>query len=245
MSQGSHVAIVVAAIAVFSSISWRHTHAAAPSDAERRIEQALAEQLRSPLDFVETPLSTVLTMIAEEFDIPIQFDEKALESVAQSPETEVSITISNVSLRSALEILLKGQENITYVIENEVLLITSEDEANTRLEVRVYRVDDLVRFDRGESQGQVDPDRVQALRRIIVTNVEKDSWADSEHGEGEICVYTSDLFVVTQTRRVHEQIDDVLAKLRDAAGRLSENPATVSIERPALDEHEQAEDDEG
>jgi hypothetical protein len=243
MSRSTNVVVTFASILLL--IGAGPLRAATPADAERRIDEVLASQLRSPLDFIETPIGTVMTAIAEEYDIPIQFDTMALEAVAQSRDTEVSITISNVSLRAALELLLKNVSDVTYLIDNEVLLITTEDEAQSRPEVRVYRVDDLVRFDRGELEGEIDPERVQALRRTIVTNVEKQSWADNKTGTGEICVYASDLFVVTQTRDVHDQIEDVLAKLRDAANRLSENPATVSIEKPVLDEHDQAEDDEG
>jgi hypothetical protein len=123
---------------------YRSVDLKSQGEAESRIYSALREQLRSPLDFVETPLSTVMTAISEEYDIPIQFDETALEAVAQSPETEVSITISNVTLRSALEILLKKVADVTYIIDNEVMLITTEDEATTRLQVKVYPVADLV-----------------------------------------------------------------------------------------------------
>jgi hypothetical protein len=243
MSRSTHVVVTIASI--LSLIGGGPLRAATPADAERRIDEALASQLRSPLDFVETPISTVMTAIAEEYDIPIQFDTMALDAVAQSPETEVSITISNVSLRAALELLLENVSDVTYLIDNEVLLITTKDEAQSRPEVRVYRVDDLVRHDRGELHGQIDPERVQSLRRIIVTNVDKESWADSKHGKGEICVFASDLFVVTQTRRVHDQIEEVLAKLRGAAATLSDRPAAVSTEQPVLDEHEQGEEDEG
>jgi hypothetical protein len=243
MSRGTHVAVIIASI--LSLVGGGPLRAATPADAEQRIDEVLASQLRSPLDFIETPISTVMTAIAEEYDIPIQFDTMALEAVAQSPETEVSITISNVSLRAALELLLKNVSDVTYLIDNEVLLITTEDEAQSRPEVRVYRVDDLVRYDRGELQGEIDPERVQALRRIIVTNVERQSWTDNKTGTGEICVFASDLFVVTQTRHVHDQIEDVLAKLRSATTGLSDSPATVSFEQPVLDEHGPAEDDEG
>jgi hypothetical protein len=244
MNKRRHVAVVAVALAILSSHVWRQVHAAAPADSERRIEKVLTERLRSPLDYVETPLSTVLTAISEEYDIAIQFDEKELEAVAQSNETEVSITISNVTLRSALEILLGNENDLTYVIDNEVLLITSLDGALSRLEVRIYQVEDLVRHDHGELQGQADPKRVQALRRILVTNVAKDSWSDNKTGKGEVCVFASNLFVVTQTRRVHEQIEDALSKLRDASAKPSDPTAASPIEDPALEEEEGAEDDE-
>jgi hypothetical protein len=123
---------------------WGSVDVKSPGEAESRIYSALREPLRSPLDFVETPLSTVMTAISEEYDIPIQFDTTALEAVAQSPETEVSITIGNVTLRSALEILLKNVADVTYIVDNEVMLITTEDEAQTHLQVKVYPVADLV-----------------------------------------------------------------------------------------------------
>src|SRR5690606_30199112 len=64
-------------------------------EAERRIYSALRQPLRSPLEFVETPLSQITTILAEDYEIPIQFDTTALDAVAASPETEVSINIAN------------------------------------------------------------------------------------------------------------------------------------------------------
>ena len=72
------------------------------------------------------------------------FDTAALEAVAASPDVEVTINISNVTLRSALELMLKEVEDLTYIVDNEVLLITTEEEADTRLQVKVYPVADLV-----------------------------------------------------------------------------------------------------
>jgi hypothetical protein len=237
--------LVIAIVLMLPFVVSGEIRAATPAEAERRIDAVLAKPLRSPLDFIEVPLSAVLTAISEEYDIPIQFDATALEAVAQSPETEVSITISNVSLGTALDLMLRNVSDVSYLIDNEVLLITTEDEVQSRPEVRVYRVDDLVRFDRGEFQGQVDSERVQALRRIIVTNVDKHSWSDNKTGTGEVCIFASDLLVVTQTRRVHDQIEDVLTKLRDATSKSSERPTTDAAEPAVLDEHEQAEDDGG
>ncbi len=112
--------------------------------AESDIYAALRGPLLSPLEFVETPLQQIMEAISDEYGIPIQFDTTALEAVAMSPETEVSVSVSNVSLRSAMEILLKNVDDVTYIIDNEVLLITTEDEASTRLQVKVYPVADLV-----------------------------------------------------------------------------------------------------
>ncbi|BBO31781.1 VWA domain-containing protein [Lacipirellula parvula] len=114
-------------------------------EAERRIYSALRQPLRAPISEVEAPLNQILQVLGEDYDIPIIFDNAALDAVAASPETEVSIEIANVTLKSALELILKNAgEDLTYIVDNEVLLITTQEEAEKRLQVRVYPVADLV-----------------------------------------------------------------------------------------------------
>ena len=112
-----------------------------------RIEAALDEQLKSPLQYEDQPLNEVIDTLQEEYDIPILFDVAALEEVAIAPETEVTINLRDISLRSALNLMLRqpGLEDLTVVIDEEVLLITTEEKANEKLTVEVYRVDDLIR----------------------------------------------------------------------------------------------------
>lgn len=186
-----------------------------PRSAEERIELQLKQPLETPLEFVETPLNGVMEAISDEYDIPIQFDIAALDAVAQTPETEVSMNVRNVTLRSALDLIFRGTEDLTYIVDNEVLLITTEDEANFRLEVRVYRVDDLLVADSGVGlvgiAGDADYD---SLVDLIVANVERQSWSENGTGQGEIRPFAPGMLVVSQTRRVHEQIDSLLTDLR-------------------------------
>ncbi|MCA9231331.1 MAG: VWA domain-containing protein, partial [Planctomycetales bacterium] len=118
----------------------------ASSKAEERIQTALREPLKAPLEFVDQPLVDVVAQLVEEYQIPIQFDNSALNEVAISTDTEVNASLSNISLRSALNLMLKaeGLEGLTYVIDEEVLLITTEDRANETLTTKVYPVADLV-----------------------------------------------------------------------------------------------------
>ncbi len=113
-------------------------------EAESRIFEALRKPLISPLQFPQTPLNTIMGLISDEYDIPIVFDTAALDAVAVSPDQEIDVDIGGVTLRSALDLMLKQVEDLTYVVDNEVLLITTEDEANTKLQVKVYPVADLV-----------------------------------------------------------------------------------------------------
>ncbi|QDT72177.1 VWA domain-containing protein [Lacipirellula limnantheis] len=115
-------------------------------EAERRIYGALRQPLRAPLEFVATPLNQVTQVLSEDYSIPIVIDTAALDAVASSPEVEINFSIGNVTLKSALELMLKsaGEGDLTYIVDNEVLLITTQEEAEKRLQVRVYPVADLV-----------------------------------------------------------------------------------------------------
>jgi len=125
---------------------WNSVDLSSRSKAEERIQEALRETLKTPLSYDAEQLNIILESIADEYDIPVIFDKAALDEVAISPESEVSINLRNVSLRSALNHMLRepGLEDLTYVIDDEVLLITTEEKANETLKVKVYPVADLV-----------------------------------------------------------------------------------------------------
>ncbi len=119
----------------------------ARSKSEERIQAILREPLKAPLDYEDEPLIDVLQQLQEEYEIPIQIDTAALDELAISPETEVTAAgLRNISLRSALNLMLRqpGLEDLTYVFDQEVLLITTIEKANETLQVKVYPVADLV-----------------------------------------------------------------------------------------------------
>lgn len=112
--------------------------------AEQRINRALSDPLNSlGLEFQGAPLSEVVSFLREEYNIEVQLDLQALDDLGLSPDDPIDVNLRNISLRSALRIMLR-QLDLTYVISDEVLLITSEEEALTRLQVKVYPVADLV-----------------------------------------------------------------------------------------------------
>ena len=184
--------------------------------AERRIEAALDLPLRAPLEFIETPLNQVTQVISEDYEIPILFDIAALDAVASSPEVEVSIAIGNITLRSALDLMLRnaGAEDLTYIIDSEVLLITTHEEAEKRLETRVYRIDDLVVDDQSDASWGYDADFDQLIDVIIAT-VDHESWMENGTGEGEIQPFAPGMLVVTQTRFTHSRVAALLELLRE------------------------------
>jgi hypothetical protein len=120
--------------------------------------------------------------------------------------------LSGIKLRSALHLLLDDLK-LQYVIQNEVLLITTPEKAESEeyLATRIYPVKDLVlvRNENGEIEADFDQ-----LMELITSSTFTRPW----HANiGTIARYQyrdQCLLVITQTQEVHEQIAALLAALR-------------------------------
>ena len=77
------------------------------SEAAKRIEKALNAPLHSMgIDFADQPLNDVLMQLQDEYGIPIQLDAPALEEAGVGIDSPVTKDLHNISLRSALRIML-------------------------------------------------------------------------------------------------------------------------------------------
>jgi hypothetical protein len=109
--------------------------------AEQKIFEALDQII--PLEFIETPLRDVIDYLKDAAAIPIEIDTKALDDVGLTTDTPVTRNLKGVTLRSGLRLILKDLD-LTYMVRDEVLLITTPEEAETQLVTKVYPVADLV-----------------------------------------------------------------------------------------------------
>ncbi|QDS97424.1 hypothetical protein [Adhaeretor mobilis] len=189
--------------------------------ASERIEAALDGPLSIPIDYRERPLNQILQEISLDYEIPILFDRPALEALAISEEAEVTISLRNVTLRSALNLLFREVEDLTYVVNNEVLLITSEDEAEDCLEIRVYKIDDLLDLNYLErplaASAWAEYDKIVGA---ITECVEPDSWQGNGTGKGDIRHLGPGILIVLQTNHVHRHIEALLDTLRDVKAQI-------------------------
>jgi hypothetical protein len=113
------------------------------SKSESRIKEALDQ----PVDFTIEPqtLRDAIDFIAARFQIPIVIDQKALDDASVDATTEVKASFPGVKLRNVLKLLLEPlSAPLSYVIEDEVLKITTIDKINNYLVVVVYDCRDLV-----------------------------------------------------------------------------------------------------
>jgi hypothetical protein len=108
-------------------------------------EQRIFDELNKPtsLDVVEMPLRDVMRFLADSHGIPIVLSAKKLEEESISLETPVTKSLHGITLRSALRLILKDLE-LSYLIQDEVVQITTPEDAAVQLTHKVYPVGDLV-----------------------------------------------------------------------------------------------------
>lgn len=109
---------------------------------EQEIQRKL--QLEVDIKYRNQPLATVLDDLAATTGVPIVVDRRALEAVRVTTDTPVNLSLPNpIALRSALNIILQEME-LTWVIENDVLNVTSQEAKRSKVFPKTYRVTDLV-----------------------------------------------------------------------------------------------------
>ncbi|MEM9364776.1 MAG: hypothetical protein AAGD07_02195 [Planctomycetota bacterium] len=110
-------------------------------------EQEIKRRLKSEsvrVSFQNKPLGEVLDDLSRLTGVPMVIDRRALAAMGMTEDTPISKSItSEVSLRSALNIVLEDLD-LAYVMENEVLTITSREAKRSKVIPVTYRVADLV-----------------------------------------------------------------------------------------------------
>ena len=123
---------------------WESVDLHKMSPAEERIQSALGTE--TEVEFLDTSLTDAMTFLGDQHNIQIILDELALSEEGLQPDEPITRTLSGVSLRSALRIILQPL-GLQYVIQDEVMKITTVTAANDLEKygsTRVYPVGDLV-----------------------------------------------------------------------------------------------------
>lgn len=111
------------------------------SPAEQRIFEELQKETEA--NFPDIPLSEVMTYFSELHNITILINSNDLGEDGLTVDEPVNVSLSGIKLKSALNIILKPI-GLTYVIEDEVMKITTTAKAEEIYSTRVYPVADLV-----------------------------------------------------------------------------------------------------
>jgi hypothetical protein len=176
------------------------------STASIKIERALNATIHSPgLNYADQALQDVVSDLQDEYGIPIHIDKTALEEAGIGPDSPVTMSLHNISLRSALKLILRHLQ-LTWIIEDEVLMITTKESAEKNLDMCVYNMQGLVDV--------ADPKSVKALIDVICSCVATDTWAANGGGHAEVQPLPSGLLVVSQTEAVQEDVSALLNNIR-------------------------------
>ncbi len=177
------------------------------------IEKALTEPVS--LEFTETPLEKVVEFLKNRCKIEIVIDLRALSDMGIGADTPVTKKLHNLPLRSALNLMLRDFD-ISWTIKDNVLFITTPEEEEIVLCMKVYDVSDLVvcRDDQGILWDDYD-----TLIDVICNMVMPTTW-DCVGSPGSIAgasLGKAKVLVVNQTYHVHCKIAELLARTREVA----------------------------
>lgn len=203
------------------------------ADEQSKQSTHIRRVLRDPLNSIgievkDAPLNEVVKFIRDEYNIEVQLDLVGLDEIGLNPKEPVTADLRHVSLGSALQLMLRPLE-LTYYIDNEVLVITTDEVACARPVVAIYPVGDLLEVKQGYERdattdnGARRPEDIETLVDLIYSNVASDTWIVNGGPEAEIRTMQPGLLVVTQTQDVHERISKLLLALRLA----KDHPAAV------------------
>ncbi|MBN2579112.1 MAG: hypothetical protein JXB10_08985 [Pirellulales bacterium] len=232
--------LLIAAGSLFGILT---ASASDPQPAEQRIRAALAKPIT--VGYAETPLTAVVKDLQGKLLVSVQLDQRALNELAVSVDSPITFSATEISAKSALNLMLRDW-GLTWTIENEVLMITSPQDAESpdRLLTRLYDVADLVTPEDDPRK----PPNFGPLIELITGMVKSHTW-DEVGGPGVIQPFHARgirALVVTHTGPVQEDLAELLANLRalrdankinlplDSAGEPDDASAAEPLPPPAL-----------
>ncbi len=202
-----------------------------PADDERahqKIREALGTN--TTMEFIETPLQDAVDYLKDLHGIEIQLDDRSLEEAGMGSDTPVTSTLKGLSLQSALDLLLSNYD-LTYVVRNGVLQITTPDAVANMTELRVYEVHDLLQ--EGDAGGlskilalaldPPKPPKAPMMGGVAPAVAQVTTYAQPEtpqkhppHDGASVILPYGNLVVVRASILEHEAITELLKEMRTA-----------------------------
>ncbi|MDO5581062.1 MAG: hypothetical protein Q4G69_07985 [Planctomycetia bacterium] len=112
------------------------------SEADQEILNKLDMRITLPFD-QPVPLATVMEFIRTSIDINLLIDNQALAEAGINSDMVVETKLANITLKNYLKHILEPY-NLTYVVDDEVLKITSKNKRSGKVRTVIYNVTDLV-----------------------------------------------------------------------------------------------------
>jgi hypothetical protein len=171
---------------------WKKRMALRPKTVLTKKEAFILKMLNSVMsaDFRDQKFEEIISYIEDKTGLTILVDKEALKDAMVDYETPITLKVKKVSVRALLRKLLSDL-NLTYIIKDEIIQVTSFEKARKSMVVRAYPVADLVtanvdfRLPPAAQQVQILQNAAQ-LVELVKSTVEPQSWAnpDAEDGGG-------------------------------------------------------------
>lgn len=226
-----------AASALPPLISTRLQHERSPAEVQNA---RIVAQLTSPteIEFSGSQLPDVADYLSELHNIRILLDPRIIADGIDEVFLP-DIDVSDITLGSALDLMLRPH-GLDYIIDDEVLKITTAEIAEQHRETRVY---DVRQF------GDI---AAEELARVIRRTVQPMSWREEPRevrGDSGARVAVridqsrtaaieplGPFLVITQSQRGHREIEQLLVNLKEliatkTSERTSDSAGTASVDR--------------
>ena len=165
-----------------------------PAGGQARLDAALAAP--TPVDFVRTPLSDVLSFLATTRGIDLVLDRRELQNAGIATNFPVTLSTDQMNLEKVLDAVL-GASGLAYYTLDGVVVVTSKKRAEMAIYPRVYKYRKAL--------------NARNLVRELTRNIAPQSWADV--GGPASLSWTTFCLVISQTRVAHAEIESHYAEL--------------------------------
>ncbi|MBM83915.1 MAG: hypothetical protein CMJ78_25445 [Planctomycetaceae bacterium] len=158
------------------------------------------------LELRDATLKEALKTLQTVGNINLYVDEAALKQEGLTSDAKLTVQFKDVPLRTALRVVLETLK-LGYLVEGEVLKITTKENMKGRQLLTVYKVTDLLSDPEKKSS-------YEELIELITTVIDSNSWAE-KGGEGVIQTnQKTHSLVIRQSRDAHDQIQHLLSTIR-------------------------------
>lgn len=182
---------------------------AATVAAHEKIEAALGRVVDRETNFTETPLRDVVVRFGKILEVPVVLDMRALEVGGIDLDTPVTFTGQGTTARAALRRILDDLD-LTRLIRDEALVITTTERAGENLDRRLYP---LPWGHSAQGAGNA-----QSLIDLVQNTVGGPAAWEVGGGNGSIRPLgdgAAPVLVVSQTADVHDEIEGLLQSLHE------------------------------
>jgi len=171
----------------------------------------LQAKLNEPTEaeFIEAPLSDIVDFFRGKHSLAIHLDRPALEAAGVASDSPLTLNLKDMTLRSALRLVLRPL-NLSYLICDEVVLITTRDEAYSAgmSQTYVFGVHDFVDAEDHDERSL----QATSLIKTLLGALRSQLWVDAE--DSITCLERPSLLVIKAPFDIQQQTDELLQSLR-------------------------------